>query len=36
VIMLLLPGGVAGLFRALAGAVRTGRFRRRSDTSELA
>jgi branched-chain amino acid transport system permease protein len=36
VIMLLLPGGVAGLFRALAAAVRTGRFRRRSDTSELA
>jgi branched-chain amino acid transport system permease protein len=36
VIMLLLPGGVAGLLRALAGAVRTGRFRRRSDTSELA
>jgi branched-chain amino acid transport system permease protein len=36
VIMLLLPGGVAGLVRALAGAARTGRFRRRSDTSELA
>jgi branched-chain amino acid transport system permease protein len=36
VIMLLLPGGVAGLFRTLAGAVRTGRFRRRSETSELA
>jgi branched-chain amino acid transport system permease protein len=36
VIMLLLPGGVAGLFRRLAGAVRTGRFRRRSETSELA
>ena len=36
VIMLLLPGGVAHFVRALAGAVRTGRFRRRSDTSELA
>jgi branched-chain amino acid transport system permease protein len=36
VIMLLLPGGVAGFVRALAGKVRTGRFRRRSDTTELA
>jgi branched-chain amino acid transport system permease protein len=36
VIMLLLPGGVAHFIRALAGAIRTGRFRRRSDTSELA
>jgi branched-chain amino acid transport system permease protein len=36
VIMLLLPGGVAHFFRALAVAVRTGRFRRRSRTSELA
>jgi branched-chain amino acid transport system permease protein len=36
VIMLLLPGGVAHFLRAIAGAVRTGRFRRRSDTSELA
>jgi branched-chain amino acid transport system permease protein len=36
VIMLLLPGGVAHFVRALAGAIRTGRFRRRSDTSELA
>ncbi len=35
VIMLLLPGGVAGLIRAVVGAVRTGRFRRR-DTTELA
>jgi hypothetical protein len=34
--MLLLPGGVAHFLRAIAGAVRTGRFRRRSDTSELA
>jgi branched-chain amino acid transport system permease protein len=36
VIMLLLPGGFAHFFRALAVAVRTGRFRRRSDTTELA
>ena len=36
VIMLLLPGGVAHFVRALAAAIRTGRFRRRSDTSELA
>lgn len=36
VIMLLLPGGVAHFFKALGVAVRTGRFRRRSDTSELA
>lgn len=36
VIMLLLPGGVAHFFRALFAAVRTGRFRRRSDTTELA
>jgi branched-chain amino acid transport system permease protein len=35
VIMLLLPGGVAGLIRAVVGAARTGRFRRR-DTTELA
>jgi branched-chain amino acid transport system permease protein len=36
VIMLLLPGGFAHFFRALFAAVRTGRFRRRSDTTELA
>jgi branched-chain amino acid transport system permease protein len=35
-IMLLMPGGVAHFVRAAAGAIRTGRFRRRSDTSELA
>jgi branched-chain amino acid transport system permease protein len=35
-IMLLLPGGVAHFIRALAAVVRTGRFRRRSDTTELA
>ena len=36
VIMLLMPGGVAHFLRALVAAARTGRFRRRSDTSELA
>jgi branched-chain amino acid transport system permease protein len=36
VIMLLMPGGIAHFIRAVAGAVRTGRFRRRSDTTELA
>jgi branched-chain amino acid transport system permease protein len=34
--MLLIPGGVAHFLRALAVAARTGRFRRRSDTTELA
>ena len=34
--MLVMPGGVAHFIRATATAVRTGRFRRRSDTSELA
>jgi branched-chain amino acid transport system permease protein len=36
VIMLLMPGGIAHFIRALFAAVRTGRFRRRSDTTELA
>ena len=36
VIMLLMPGGVAHFVRALVGVARTGRFRRRSRTSELA
>jgi branched-chain amino acid transport system permease protein len=36
VIMLVMPGGVAHFIRALAAAIRGRRFRRRSDTSELA
>ena len=36
VIMILMPGGIAHFIRAVGGAVRTGRFRRRSDTTELA
>ena len=36
VIMLLMPGGIAHFLRALFNAIRTGRFRRRSDTTELA